>query len=66
MNYIEEYFGADGRVESMVAPLKGDMQQRLANAGGVFDLWYSHDDKRSYLDYELCVDPAKANPRKYN
>lgn len=66
VDYIEEFFGVDGRVEDMVARKKGDMQQRVASAGMIFEMWYSHAKKRSYLNYEMCVDPAKENPRKYN
>ena len=67
IEYIEEVFRKDGRMDDYTPRRKAAMQERLAPVAGAWDLWYRSLARRTYVDYKFVVDPQAPERRpRYN
>lgn len=63
---VEEYHDRDGNVKGYDRRKMQDAKVRLAHCGDAFGQWLESQQRREYRDYDFCVDPAQADPEKYN
>ena len=67
IEYIEEVFREDGRMDDYTPKRKAAMQERLASVAGAWDLWYRSLARRTYADYKFVVGPHAPERRpRYN